>query len=104
MSDSDRPPIWDGEIETLFNDADIGCMRDDSEHRALDLGSYESLSGYIRESNQNKQKILDLLQSGKMPKGGPQWDEEKYKRFKEWVDWYCPKTKQDLLPPQIQGW
>jgi hypothetical protein len=85
-------PVWDGDIETFFSLVDIGCMRDDSVHRFLDLGSYESVVAYIRESPSSRERILHYLETGIMPQGGPRWDADKFARFRLWVDDDCPRS------------
>ena len=88
---SNNPPTWDKEIKKFFTLADIGCMITVEANPRLVLDDYESVRDYILASEDNKTKILFLLQTGAMPKGGPKWDDDRFNTFSAWVVAGCPK-------------
>jgi hypothetical protein len=98
---SNSEPVWDDDIENCFSNADIGCMRDPTLPRPIDLGSYESVVGYVNDSPANKKRILKYLKKGIMPEGGPKWDDDTFKRFKAWVHDGCPRSKEHPAPPPV---
>ena len=82
---SDNAPTWN-EIKEFFHLGDIACMS-----YKFDLDDYQSVKDYITSSAANKNKILSYLHTGYMPQGGPQWDEDQFKRFEAWVNAGCPE-------------
>ena len=88
----DNPPTWDEDVKDFFTLADIGCMIMVNANPRLDLDDYESVRDYILASEDNRTKILDLLRTGRMPKGGPKWDEDTFNTFSAWVEADCPKS------------
>jgi hypothetical protein len=81
-----KSPTWNNSIKRYFdNQAYIGCMRNPALGLvpSLDLGSYHSVKNYIQYSDENKAKILSLLETGAMPRGAPKWSGYRFNRFKE---------------------
>jgi len=85
-------PTWDDEVKNYFKPGDVACMRAANLRRSLDLGDYDSVVGYIRASERNKNRILSYLEDGTMPEGGRKWSKGKFNKFKAWVDADCPKS------------
>jgi hypothetical protein len=67
---------WEKDIQDLFTQLDVGCMR---ARGTVDLSSYQSVKDRF-------QGILDRVDDGRMPKGGPQWSKDKVELLKKWRD------------------
>ena len=96
---TDGVPTWDDEVKKYFTQVEVGCMSTVEATPPLDLADYTSVKDYISFSEANKEKILFLLKNGIMPKGGPPWSEDRFNRFKAWIDAGYPKSSRDGSQP-----
>jgi len=71
---ADRPNFWE-DIFPLFTDGDIACMR----ARGVLLADINWW-----KDNDNCDLAINLLDSGKMPLGGPPWDKENINKLRNW--------------------
>jgi|HubBroStandDraft_6_1064221.scaffolds.fasta_scaffold4854609_1 hypothetical protein len=79
-------PNWNDDIKDLFTQLEAGCMLTvDFFDPRLDLASYESVKLYSAS-------ILGAVGNGTMPKGGPQWPQQRVDIFKKWTEIGCPEN------------
>lgn len=83
-------PTWEDDIQHLFNDGDIACMK----RRGLDLSSFQDVKA-------NAQAILDAVSRGFMPPGNP-WPSSRVDLFRQWIDAGTPRG--ETAPGEQPGW
>ena len=69
---------WDNTIKDFFTGADVKCMKS-----TFDLRSQADVKV-------NAGRILDAVESGRMPLGKTRWNDEKVHTFKIWMEAGCP--------------
>jgi hypothetical protein len=71
---AEQPTFWE-DIFPLFTDGDVACMRG----RGVLLASVDWWKG-----DHNCESAIRMLESKKMPLGGPPWDPVKIQMLKDW--------------------
>lgn len=71
---ADRPNFWE-DIFPLFTDGDIACMR----ARGVLLADINWW-----KDDDNCDIAIEMLDSGKMPLGGPRWHSDNIEKLKVW--------------------
>ena len=74
MEDQVTQVTWEKDIQDLFTQLDVGCMR---ARGSVDLSDYQSV----------KEKFEDIfvrVADGRMPKGGRKWSEDKVNLLRKW--------------------
>jgi uncharacterized membrane protein len=80
------------DIQPLLQDSCVSCHGGEKTSRALDLKTYESLlagsqnGAVIAPGEAAKSKLVQSIQSGKMPKRGDKWTAEQLKLLVDWIN------------------